>query len=139
MAETKGIICGNCGWPVDAECGCPEPDPLPRVTKEDVEALAVKDIEPMDDARLDAIEARAKEYMEGPLDGEFTHVVGGQVICQDVPALVAEVRRLRKNIADAVYCLADMARNPEPGGSTRRRPRRCRLGCHCPKCTRVIG
>ncbi len=90
MAETNGIVCGNCGWPVDAECGCPEPDPLPRVTKEDVEALAVKDIEPMDDARLNAIEARAKDAMGWPSD--YDALVDA---AESVPALVAEVRRLR--------------------------------------------
>ncbi len=81
----------------------------------------------MTERDLDAIEAHAE-------DAKWL-----AVHWHSMPALAAEIRCLRKNIADAVDCLADMARNPEPGDSTRRRPRRCRLGCHCPKCTRVIG
>ncbi len=98
MAETNGIVCGNCGWPVDAECGCPEPDPLPRVTKEDVEALARKDIE------LDAIQVRSRKVRD-------RRNMCGCADCtslEDVPVLVAEVRRqdaeisdLRRDIAEA--------------------------------------
>lgn len=54
-------------------------------------------------------------------EGHLTQIIG-----QDLPALIAEVERLTKNIGDAGDCLADVARMPEPGDRRRRRPRRKR-------------
>lgn len=56
-----------------------------------------------------------------------------QIIGQDLPALIAEVERLTKNIGDASDCLADVTRMPELWDRRQRRPRRKRRPRPLPK------
>ena len=67
----------------------------------------------MTDLDLDAIEARANAAMLSPTGQQYDAAV---VLSTDVPALVAEVRRLREDNARMVRDLAEY-RSPMDGGT----------------------
>ena len=74
----------------------------------------------MTDLDLDAIEARANAAMLSPTGQQYDAAV---VLSTDVPALVAEVRRLREDNARMVRDLAEY-RSPMDGGTNVRDHRR---------------
>ena len=72
----------------------------------------------MTNDELDAIEARARAIHEGDGDNMEWDTVGVlQIVHDDIPALVAEVRRLRRDNAEFLWQLRTVRVRNTAGGN----------------------